>query len=184
MMDTQTLITAEEFETLADQLGPCELVRGEVIRLAPAGSLHGRLMWKLSALLGQWELETGLGRGYSGDLGLVVEQSPDTVRGADLAYFSFDRLPKGASQDHFLAVAPNLVIEIVGKGQGWGQMLEKVGEYLRMGVDRVWIVDPAKKRVHVFRADGEPLILSESDQLSDEAILPGFRCDLRDLFAA
>ncbi len=183
-MATDTLMTAAQFESLADQLGPCELVRGEVIQLSPGGPLHSRLMLKLSTLLGEWERETGLGRAYAGDMGLVVERSPDTVRGADLAYYSHDRLPKDLTQDHFWATPPNLVVEILGKGQSWREVLEKVGEYLGMGVDRIWIVDPARRRVHVFRADGEPVVLGESDRLSDDAILPGLSCDLRELFTS
>lgn len=35
-------------------------------------------------------------------------------------------------------------------------MTEKAAEYLTMGVDRVWIVDPEKQRVCVLRADIEP----------------------------
>ena len=29
----------------------------------------------------------------------------------------------------------------VGQGQGWNDMVEKTGEYLRMGVDRVWLLE-------------------------------------------
>jgi Uma2 family endonuclease len=61
-------------------------------------------------------------------------------------------------------------------------MVEKASEYLRMGVDRVWVVDPTARRAHVFRADSEPTILSEHDTLADPTVLLGFSCQVAALF--
>jgi Uma2 family endonuclease len=181
-MDTKTLMTADEFEAVAARLGPCELVRGEVITLSPAGYPHSRITFNVALALGEWERRTHLGRMLTAEMGLVVEKDPDTVRGADAAYYSYERLPKGAEPPGFSAVPPNLVVEIIGKGQGWRQMVEKTGEYFRMGVDRVWVIDPKTRRVHIFRPDAEPMILGTEDALTDEGILPGFSCRVTELF--
>lgn len=79
-------------------------------------------------------------------------------------------------------VAPNLAVEVICKGQGWKKMLEKAGEYLRMGVDRVWIVDPKKKSVSILRPDDEPNLLTVRHTISDPQILPGFRCRAGEFF--
>jgi Uma2 family endonuclease len=179
----QTLMTADQFEAVAQQLGPCELVHGEVITLSPGGHIHGVATMNIGAALWNWARRTGLGRVLTGEPGLIVARTPDTVRGADVAYFSYERLPKGAEPRGFHVTPPNLVIEVVGKGQGWRDMIDKVGEYLRMGVDRVWVVDPDSRSVHVFRPDAEPLVMAENDTLSDEGILPGFSCRTADVFA-
>ncbi len=173
---------AEEFEMTCHDFGACELVRGEVLRLSPAGFGHSRICGRAFWHLAQWAETSGLGRVVTGEAGLVVETDPDTVRGADVAYFSYKRLPKGAEPDGFSRVAPELVIEVVGKGQGWSDMVDKAGEYLRMGVDRVWVIDPKTRRVHVFRADEGPRTLDESDELPDEDILPGFSCRVAQFF--
>jgi Uma2 family endonuclease len=178
-----SLMTAEEFEAVAERLGACELVRGEVITLSPGGVPHSFLTASMVTLLGDWARRTHLGRVLTGEAGLITERDPDTVRGADVAYYSYERLPKGPLPKGFAAIPPNLVVEIIGEGQSWKQMLQKVGEYLRMGVDRVWVVDPQSQRVHVFRSDAEPIILSESDTIADEAILPGFSCSVEEFFA-
>ncbi|MBI4578342.1 MAG: Uma2 family endonuclease [Planctomycetes bacterium] len=182
-MSTRTLTTAIEFERIAAGLGPCELVRGEVITLSPGGLSHSRVTARIAGLLWEWERRTRLGRTLTGEVGFAVETQPDTVRGADVAYYAYERLPKQTRLDGFSAVPPNLVVEIVGKGQGWREMVEKVGEYLRMGVDRVWVIDPKSCRVHVYSRDAEPSVLARGDTLTDETVLPGFSCQVDEFFA-
>jgi Uma2 family endonuclease len=181
-MDTRTLMTIEEFEEAAARLGPCELVRGEVITLSPGGFSHSQIMLNVGALLRSWAKQQRLGRVVGGEMGVVVEQRPATVRGADVAYFSYERLPRHNKPEGFSRVPPNLVVEIVGKGQGWRVMVEKAGEYLRMGVDRVWIIDPPTQRVHIYQPEAEPVVVGCGQVLSDEAILPGFSCRVDEFF--
>jgi Uma2 family endonuclease len=99
-----------------------------------------------------------------------------------VAYFTYERLPKNSGGKGFSIVAPNLIVEVIGKGQGWGGLVEKAGEYLRMGTDRIWIIDPKTRRLHIYRADAEPAVLNFDDVLADEVILPGFSCRVADLF--
>ncbi len=182
-MSTQTLMTATEFERIAGGLGPCELVRGEVVALSPGAGPHSSVSGKVVALLGSWALQSKLGRVWTNEAGLLVEQNPDTVRGVDALYYSYHRLAKGATPPGFTTIPPELVVEVIGRGQGWPEMLKKSSEYLKMGVDRVWVIDPNSRRVHVYRSDVEPIVLDRKDTLADEAVLPGFRCQVEELFA-
>ena len=175
-------ISAKEFERLADELGPCELVRGEVVKMSPGGFEHSRLTLRFAFLLELWASQQKCGRVLTNEMGVIVEHDPDTVRGADVAYYSYDRLPKSTTVDGFLDIPPTLIVEIVGKGSGWNELLEKVGEYLQMGVDLVWVLDPSSRRLHAFRKDTEPEVLEASDQISDEPCLPNFNLNISDLF--
>jgi len=181
-MVTKALMSVAEFASICEQLGPCELIRGEVVSLSPGGYQHSRLSVKIAFLIEKWAVENNRGRVIGNEAGLIVASEPDTVRGADIAYVSFDRLPKGSMPPGFFETPPELVVEIVGKGQGWTEKVEKVGEYLRMGVDRVWVIDPDTRRVHIFRGDAEPAILAPGATLEDEAILPRFSCPVDELF--
>jgi Uma2 family endonuclease len=181
-MIAKTLMTAEEFEAIAASLGPCELVRGEVVCLSPGGMRHSGIAATVTGLLFQWVGKSRLGRLFSDEAGIVVEADPDTVRGADVAYLSYQRLPRGQRPEGFGRTPPELVVEIVGKGQGWREMVEKAGEYLRMGVDRVWVIEPSSRRLHVFRPDAEPVILAATDRIEDGTILPGFSCTVGEFF--
>ncbi len=183
MATTPTLTTAQEFERICLTLGPCELVRGEVVQLSPGGFGHSRISINVGFALEDWARAQTCGRVITNEAGIIVEIGPDTVRGADVAYISYSRLPKGRRVEGFLDVPPELVVEIIGKGQGWRDMVEKAGEYLRMGVDRVWVLDPETERVHVFRSDAEPVIVDRDGRIADADILPGFSIAVSEFFA-
>ena len=95
-MASSVSIKAKEFERRADELGPCELVRGEVVKMSPGGFEHSRLTLRFAFLLELWASQRQCGRVLTNELAVIVEHDPDTVRGADVAYYSYDRLPKSA----------------------------------------------------------------------------------------
>lgn len=179
----RTRLTAREYLKICHDIGPSELERGEVIRLTAAGMGHSGPVANIAIILGMWARTTGLGRVHTGETGLITRSSPDTVRGIDVAYYSYDRLPKSKTPTGFSRTPPNLAVEVVGKGQGWRKMVEKAAEYLAMGVDRVWIVDPEKRRVCVLRSDIEPQSYGTRQTISDAEVLPGFRCKVAEFFA-
>ena len=181
-MSVKTLMTAEEFERISDTIGSAELVRGEVVQLSPAGFEHGRIVANVAFLLEQWARKSRRGRVVAGEAGVIVETDPDTVRGADVAYISYARLPKEKRPTGFVSTPPELVVEVIGAERGWKETIDKAAEYLTMGIDRVWIIDPNSRRLHVFRPDAEPIVLAEGDRLTDDAILPGFSCTVQEFF--
>jgi len=50
------------------------------------------------------------------------------------------------------------------------------------GVKLVWVIDPPHRSVRVHRADGTVTDLRETDELSGEAVVAGFRCGFGELF--
>jgi Uma2 family endonuclease len=177
-----TQLTAEAFAERYGHVPNCELIRGEIVQMSPGAWGHSRVTGRAYSLVDRWATQTRLGRPLTNEYGLITRRNPDTVRGADVTYFSYARVPRGREPVGYSSVAPELVIVVLGKGQGWDDMVEKAGEYLQMGVDRVWILDPDHCTVHVFRSDAEPQRLCESDDLTDEAILPGFSCRVAEFF--
>ena len=51
------------------------------------------------------------------------------------------------------------------------------------GTRLVWIVEPATRTVHVYRAPYELQVFGEEDDLDGGDVLPGLRCPVRRLFA-
>ena len=182
MSTVTTLLTAEEFEARYADGPPCELVRGEVVELMAGGLRHSRITGRAYYLLETWAKQTRQGRTYTGEAGLITGRGPETVRGAGVAYFSVPRLPAGREPTGFSKVAPELVVEVVGKGQGWDAMVEKTAEYLAMGVNRVWVLDPEAETLHVFGGDAAPVELQGDDTVREEGILPGFTCRVAQFF--
>jgi Uma2 family endonuclease len=85
-MRTAALLSAEDFARVAPLLGPCELVRGEIVPMSPGGVRHSRVTLSATAILDASVRPRGLGRVLTGEAGLIVARRPDTVRGADVAF--------------------------------------------------------------------------------------------------
>ena len=66
-----------------------------------------------------------LGHVLVGEVGIYTNRNPDTVRGADVAYISKDRLAQTQSQS-YLDVAPELIVEVLSPGDSWSEVIEKV----------------------------------------------------------
>ncbi|HEY4759453.1 MAG TPA: Uma2 family endonuclease, partial [Thermoguttaceae bacterium] len=109
-MATIHLVSAEElFQT--PNLGRCELVRGELIMMSPAGSQHGWIIGKLTVLLGKFVLAEKLGGIMGAETGFIIRRDPDTVRAPDVAFIRADRIPEKLPQGYFDG-PPDLAVEV------------------------------------------------------------------------
>src|SRR5438045_3073694 len=111
-------ITAKEFWEMGD-LGPCELVRGKIVPMSPPGWRHGRIAGRIFAILDRYLEDHDIGRGVVNDSGVVTESDPDTVRGADVMYHSYQRLPKDQEPDDYPELPPEIVWEVMSPGDRW-----------------------------------------------------------------
>jgi Uma2 family endonuclease len=176
------LMTAEEYGRLADDGRLTELVRGRIVEMNRPFTSHGYLMSRITGLLWQFVDQHGLGRVVSGDAGVVTQRDPDSVRGPDVAYYSYERIPRGPRPEGYWPASPELVIEIRSNDDRWKQIYQKVGEYLSADVLIVAVIDPEQRRAHLFSGDREAVVLNASDHLTFPEILPGFEIVVERLF--
>lgn len=162
-------------------VGPCELVEGEIKRMSPTGWKHGNIEARLARRLGGFVGEDKSGEVMSGEVGIYTRRDPDTVRGADVLFISHERLQE-ARPEGFLDVAPELVVEITLPSNTWEEVRRKIEEYFAIGVERVWIVEPENRAVQVYRARDAVRTLTEDDVLEGEGQLDGFALPVRELF--
>ncbi len=181
-MRTAALLSAEDFALVAPVLGPCELVKGEIVPMSPGGISHSRITVRACFLIESYNRAHGLGRVLSGEAGVVVARRPDTVRGADVAFISYNRLPKEAAEDGFLQQAPELVIEVLAKDTSWAKMEEKVADYHALGVDLVWVLDPQTLTLRSYARGVPPVVLRDGDLGSADPHVPGFSVAVRQFF--
>jgi Uma2 family endonuclease len=180
---SEQLVTAEDFLHLAGPPGyKLELVRGEVVTMCRPGFRHGLRQLRIGGMLDQYGRSRKHGRAVV-ETGVITERGPDTVRGPDISYWSAERLPLDIEPVGYPEAAPDLSIEILSPSNEPAKIREKMKEYFARGVRMVWIVDPEKRTVAVYRSLDEGRILHESAILTVEDILPGFSCRVSDLFA-
>jgi Uma2 family endonuclease len=125
--------------------------------------------------------EHKLGRVLVGEVGIYTQRDPDTVRGVDIAYISHERL-KQLRSDSYLDVAPELIIEILSPGDRWSDVMDKLEEYFAIGTLMVWLVDPQRRKIQVFRSINQVEQLSGTEQLTGGQVLAGFAVNVADLF--
>jgi Uma2 family endonuclease len=176
MATATSLLTAEQYMALPDSFeGPTELVKGELVVMPPPRPRHGRICARVSYFLQRYLDDHDIGQVFTNDSGTITERDPDTVRGPDVAYYSYERVPKGPLPEGLLPVSPDLVFEVRSPSDRWSELHTKVAEYLNAGVLAVSVLDEDTRTVHVFFADGKPQVLSADDEFA----LPDILGDLR-----
>ena len=178
----QPLITAEEFGNRPDGGSREELVRGRIVLSPPPNRGHGFTCIEVGFHLRLYLEDHRLGRVYGNDAGIVVGRDPDTVRGADVAYYSYARLPQGSRSTSYGPEIPELVFEVKSPSDRWPKILAKVAEYLNAGVLFVTVLDPDQQTAVVYGSEGPPRSLGRDDELTYPDVLPGFSVTVGRLF--
>lgn len=182
MAVAEALMTIEEFANRPDPGYPEELVRGRIIASTLPMPPHGKICNKVGRLLGNFADEHDLGHVLSNDTGIITARDPDTLRGADVAYYSYARVPKGPLPKQYLGVPPDLVVEVRSPSDRWSKVLAKVADYLEAGVRVVVVLDPDPETAHLLHADQPVRVLAADDELTLPGVLGGFRVPVRRFF--
>jgi Uma2 family endonuclease len=184
MSTTTKLLTAAEFAARPDPADGSkeELVRGEVITMPPPGFVHGIVQLNVATLLKVFAKQNKLGR-VTVESGTVTELDPDSVRGPDIAFWSFERVPLKQVPEVYPDVAPDLCVEVKSPSNTPAKTTLKVREYFKSGVRLVWVVDPEERTVTVYRKPGRGEVFWEDDTITGEDVLPGFSCPVAEFFS-
>ncbi len=176
------LLTAEEFGKRPDPGYPEELVRGRVVAMSVPDRRHGYVCQTAAWIIGSFAREHDAGRVMTNDAAVITERGPDTVRGADVSFYSYGRLPRGPLAAGYGPEVPELVVEVRSPGDRWRNLHVKITEYLNAGVITVVVFDPGSHTAHVFSADDAPTTLGAEDELLLPGILDGFRVQVGKFF--
>jgi Uma2 family endonuclease len=177
-------LTAEEFAAIPNPAdgSQLELVRGEVVAVSPPSFLHGLVQANLAYQLKRYVKQTNAGR-VTVESGVLTETGPDTVRGPDAAFWSYQRLPADQTPVVFANVAPDLAVEVVSPSNSRKDIAGKVREYFAGGAKLVWIVDPDERTVTIYHKPGDGQVLWDDAILNGADVLPGFSCAVAELFS-
>lgn len=172
------LITAEEYLQIPRNGIPTELVRGEIVEMNLTQRGHSFLCGRITTFLNMYAMEHKLGFAGSNDGGVITQRNPDTVRGPDVAFFSFERLPAGEPLVGYASL-PDLVVEVRSPSDRIPEILAKASEYLAAGIDTVVLVDPEESTASVFTATHGPQTYSLDEILILPSPFEGLRHTVR-----
>jgi Uma2 family endonuclease len=168
-------------DLLQRKVSLCELVDGVLVE-KPVGFRESILALALVELLKPFVRQHNLGL-VSGEAGFV-RLSPGLVRGPDVAFFSWARVPGGRiPQQPIPDLAPDLAIEVLSESNTPGEMARKRREYFSAGAHQVWQIDPGARTMEVFTSPTQSLVLDETQTVDGGSVLPGFSLSLAQLFA-
>lgn len=183
MATSASHLTAEQFAALPEMFEfPVELVKGNVVEMNPPMPRHGQICMRVGHILQTYLDNNPIGIVLCNDAGILTERDPDSVRGADIAYYSYERVPKGPLPAGLLPVAPELVFEILSPHDRWSETHTKIGEYLAVGVQAVCVLDDKDQTLHAFYSQRSPQVFQAADDFTLPDLLPGFSVKVQRFF--
>jgi Uma2 family endonuclease len=107
---------------------------------------------------------------------------PNQGRKPDVVYVRLERLPERRIPIGDLRLAPDLVVEVLSPGNTGYEVEEKLHDCLGAGIPLVWIVNPERRTVRIYRNDGTTRLYRGGDVIENESLLPGFRLAIAEVF--
>jgi Uma2 family endonuclease len=173
--------TIDDLVRLNNNGSQCELVDGTLVEKA-MGWRESLIAALLVELIGGYARRNNLGvvTGADGFIQLLGS----LVRGPDVAFISWARLPDGQiPQDAIPQIVPDLAVEVISVGNTLTEMSRKRREYFHAGVRLVWMVDPRERTVAVYTSINDYEILDEDQVLRGHDVVPGLEIQLAEVFA-
>ncbi len=182
-MSTSTkLMTADELFVMPHDGFRYELVKGVLKEMSLAGGEHGAINVKLMVRLAHHVKINNLGVCFAAGTGFKLASDPDTVRAPDVAFVRRERVPESGIPKKFWPGAPDLAVEVLSPGDTFEEVDDKVEEWLTSGASAVWVVNPKRRSVSIYRSMTDVTRLSEADELDGGEVVPGFRCKVSEIF--
>jgi Uma2 family endonuclease len=142
-MSTKVLMEVSEYLHTSFEGSDCEYLDGEIVERNMGEIPHGDVQANLISLLRQMRKRLGI-RAITE---IRIQISPTRYRVADLAVWRNDNIGNGIP-----TVAPFLVVEILFPEDRMVRVLPKIQEYLSIGVEWIWIVDPQEQSALLYSA--------------------------------
>jgi len=178
-------LTDEQFESLARNHPDLNIelsAEGELIIVAPTLPYTGGQNADLIYFLTAWARNDGTGKVF--DSNSLFTFPNGAKRAPDAAWVKKERWEaiSEIEKKKFSRLVPDFVIELRSGSDDLKTLKEKMAEYIGNGVRLGWLIDPSKKRVHIYRATGEVEVLNNPEVVSGEDVLKGFELSVREIW--
>ena len=157
-----------------------ELREGKLIIMSPADDSSAEVGVLFSSLLAIWVYSHNLGRVLDSSAGFRLPNGD--LLSPDVSFVSRTRLKR--STRSYLAVVPELIVEIKSRSDRVRGIEEKIALFLTQGVQVGILIDPDKRVVSIYRNTGvtgddgvvklQKTTLQNDDVLTIPELFPGW----------
>jgi Uma2 family endonuclease len=179
LMKSRKPVTIEDMYNMPKDGRKYELVNGEIL-VSPGNWRHTEIATKIAHIFATFLDASPVGKVFCDNLGVVLPNR--NLRSPDVTLVRAEKLPDGKLPQAFADVVPDLAVEVLSPSNGPGYIATKIGEFLECGVTMVWVVDPERETVTVYRSLSQTEQYSADDTITAEPLLPGFSCLVSRLF--
>ena len=175
-------VTARELLNLKEDGNRYELIAGELKKMSPAGSEHGRIAGHIFAKLYNHVQPKNLGQTFAAETGFRIATNPDTVRAPDAAFVSHEQLASVEGTTGYLPLAPDLVVEVVSPTDTFSDVESKAPDWLEAGCKIVIVAEPRTTTLHIYREANKIDVLQVDDVFDAGEVAGGWTLSVRDAF--
>ncbi len=140
-MSTKVLMDVEEYLRTSFEGPDCEYVDGEVVERNMGEIPHADVQGNLYRLL--WRFRKTLGIRVMTELRVQIH--PRRFRVPDISVWRDDNIGT-----HIPTVPPFLAVEILSPEDRMVRIVPKIEDYLSIGVEWVWVIDPEEKAALIY----------------------------------
>jgi Uma2 family endonuclease len=160
-----------------------EIVNGVKVELPSTGAFASWVTLQFAFLLQTFVGQRALGTIVMETL-FILDAVRDTRCRPDIAFVSAqkwspDRPPPETGD---WEVIPDVAVEVVSPNDLAKDVLSKMREYFRLGVQQVWIVYPLDQELYVYDSPTTPRVFSATDELDGGTLLPGLHLPVASFF--
>ncbi|MBA2340842.1 MAG: Uma2 family endonuclease [Pyrinomonadaceae bacterium] len=155
---------------------------GNIIIMPPTSSETGNRNFNLTVSFGIWARQDGTGKGFDSSTGFQLPNG--AKRSPDLAWVRNERWEALSAEERkrFAPLCPDFVVELRSTYDSLAALEEKMKEYIANGAQLGWLIDPAERKIYIYRPNAEVEALDDPQSVSGEPLLKGFVLNTRELF--
>jgi Uma2 family endonuclease len=154
---------------------------GRIVVMSGTGGRTGNRNIDLSMQLQAWSKKDG--RGVAFDSSTLFLLPNRAMRSPDAAWVLRSRLASldDREKERYLTLCPDFVVELTSPSDRLSEVQSKMREWMDNGCILGWIIHPAVREVHIYRASGSEI---RRGIVSIEGMAPieGFTLDLSDIW--
>ena len=155
---------------------------GDLIIMPPTGGKTGGRNFYLTAKFGVWVEADGTGKGFDSSTGFTLPNGAE--RSPDVAWVRRERWDAltAKEQERFPPLCPDFVVELRSRTDSLAALQQKMQEYIENGAQLGWLIDPAARKVYLYRPGAPVEQLDNPEHISGDPLLPGFVLNLAPLW--